>query len=109
MMFVVALVCVDDAAEQVFDDVDAKVCVVDDDDKEDVMTNIGCADVGKMPRDVSKVFLINVHHLCDDLPPLDVGVLLEVDPTDEVVQSYLLLSDENSVSDGADVDVDVIF
>ena len=37
------------------------------------------------------------------------GVFLEVDLVDEVVQSYLLLSDDNDVSDDGDADVDVIF
>ena len=73
------------------------------------MTDLCCPDVGKVPRGVSKVLFVDVHHLCDELPPLDVGVLLEVDPADEVVQSYLLLSNDNDSADDNDVDVDVIF
>ena len=86
-----------------------KVDVVDDDDKEDVMTVLCYLDVGKGPKDVSKVLLVDVHHLCDELPPLDVGAFLEVDPADEVVQFKFLLSDDNDVSDDGDADVDVIF
>ena len=73
------------------------------------MTDPCCPDVGKVPKDMSKVLFADVHHLCDELPPLDVGVLLEVDLVDEVVESYLPLSDDNDVSDSGDADVDVIF
>ena len=73
------------------------------------MTDLCCLDVGKAPKDVSKVLFADVHRLCDELPPLDVGVLLEVDLVDEVVRSYLLLSDDNDVSNDGDADVDVTF
>ena len=73
------------------------------------MTDLCCPDVGKVPKDVSKVLFADVHHLCDELPPLDVGILFEVDLVDEVVRSYLLLSDDDDASDDGDADVDVIF
>ena len=73
------------------------------------MTSHCCPDVGKEPRDMSKALFVDVHHLCAELPFLDVGVLLEVDPANEVVKSYLLLSDDNDVGDDNAIDVDVIF
>ena len=71
------------------------------------MTDLCCSDVGKVPRDVSKVLFVDVYHLCDD-----VRVLVEVDPADEVAQFCLLLSKDKDVitySDDGDADVDVIF
>ena len=71
MMLWVVLFYVDDVAKKVAADADAKVYVVDDDDKEDVMTDLCCPDAGKVPS-VSKVLFVDVHHLCDELPRLDV-------------------------------------
>ena len=52
-----------DVAGKVLDDADAKVDVDDDDDKKAVMTDLCCPAVGKVPKNVSKVLFVDVHHL----------------------------------------------
>ena len=42
------------------------------------MTDFCCSDFGKMPKDVSKVLFVDVHDLCDELPPLDVETTMLV-------------------------------